>query len=126
MCIRVKEGYLMADGEVITFGTKLENIKVEHINQLNEHGTSALEYFLIHSELLEIKTILDELKPHTLGCPVNPVAIRRLIQQEIQSYPKGWWERKSWFVKMVTAIFGLIISAYGILSIAKEFIELTR
>lgn len=123
MCERTSKGYKMQDGTEIHFGEKLENIDLKYLNQLNEQPSSALEFFLINSNLIDIKKSIEDISAHGSGCPINVEGVKKIARKEIDETPKRKWKESGWIVKAITSIALLGSATIGFLIAYKEFFK---
>ena len=61
MCKRVAEGWEMSDKTVIHPDTPLENINLEHLNQLNQANATAYDFFLSTRSIFQTQEKVDKL-----------------------------------------------------------------
>jgi len=100
MCKITEKGYELMSGKVIPHsGANLENLTKEEMIELYDTPMNAFEGISIRKNIHGLRqdmqnilntmtTTLDEMKSHSIGCPLNPNKINEMIIIGIEDYNK--------------------------------------
>lgn len=95
MCKVNKDGYVLKSGKTVRYDTNISNLDVKDINDLNNEPGTKWDVFIIHKEVKDISSKLDEkfekiieaIESSKIGhikeCPLNALGINELVEKKM-------------------------------------------
>jgi hypothetical protein len=113
MCKVTQSGYVMDDGTIIPFSKlKIEDLSVEHINELNTSSATAWDILLIRNSIDKIAEKVDNQAPCGFGTCKEDVEI--LIEEKIKDIPHQVWNKTTKFSDQLTKFLVLLLTLVNI------------
>lgn len=118
MCGVSPDGYVMRDGTIVSFRSKLDEINPRYIDELAKTPATAWEFLQIKSALHKLG---NDIQVHQKGCPINEVKIRQISEEvfdmKIKDYPSQLLERSSNKAKHITNILDLAFKVAVVIAV---------